>query len=658
MTNYEQYNLRANLKHTINDRFNIVFRTNNRYSKKENNPNSDALWDSYVLLPWDNPYNADGSLKKGTEQEWRGRHKRNLLYPLQYNYNRTKSKSFATDIKLEYKVTDWLTLSSTNRFESETSVGEIYYDKRTTEGANSKGELTNPTTDEETILTSNLATFSKNIGKHSLSGIVGYEYQRSAFSNVKATGKGIEPGFGILDVTAEAKKVDGGKSESIFKSFFCQADYAYNNRYFFVASYRRDGSSRFGTENRYGHFYSLGGSWLISNEKLLSGFEKLDVLKLRLSHGTTGNANIDDFLSYGIYNYDTQYAGEIASYPAQMPNPYLTWEIAHTLNVGVDVGFFNRIRFELDVYQRINKDLLQDVPLSSSSGFTAQKRNIGSVRNRGVDINLQTKNITGEFNWETNLNFSLNRNEVLKLSGGNPIISGNKSIAEGRELGYFYMREWAGVNPQTGDPQWLRWLDENGKTINGNDGKKPAKVETTSVYNDASLLYTKPIHPRFTTGFRNTLSYKGFELDFLFNIVCGSNVYNSARELIDSDGSQATQNFMNLMDDWNRWEKPGDIGTHPKLVLDSKSNSNKASSRYIENASHIRLQNITLSYSFPKKWIAKAGMSNLRLYVSGDNMWLITNYSGQDPEFNPENGADGYKYPTPRKVMFGLNLEF
>lgn len=151
---------------------------------------------------------------------------------------------------------------------------------------------------------------------------------------------------------------------------------------------------------------------MISNEKLLSGFEKLDVLKLRLSYGTTGNANIDDFLSYGIYNYDTQYAGEIASYPAQMPNPYLTWEIAHTLNVGVDAGFFNRIRFELDVYQRINKDLLQDVPLSSASGFTIKKRNIGSVRNRDVDINLQTKNITGEFNWETNLNFSLNRNEV------------------------------------------------------------------------------------------------------------------------------------------------------------------------------------------------------------------------------------------------------
>lgn len=658
MTGYEQYNLRANLKHNITDKFSVTFRTNNRYSKKENNPNGDAFWDSYVLLPWDNPYNTDGTLKKGTEPEWRGRHKRNMLYPLQYNYNRLKTKSFTTDVKLEYKVTDWLTLSTTNRVESETSLGEIYYDKRTTEGSNSKGELSNPTTDNSTLLTSNLATLSKNYGKHSLSGIIGYEFQKSTATNISAIGMGIEPGFEILDVTAEAKSVGGGKLESIFSSVFFQADYSFNNRYFFVASYRRDGSSRFGTENRYGDFYSLGGSWLISNEKFMSDYQKLDILKFRLSYGTTGNANIADFLSYGIYNYDAQYAGSIASYPAQMPNPYLTWEVAHTLNAGIDVGFFNRIRLEVDAYQRTNKDLLQDVPLSSSSGFTTQKRNVGSVRNRGVDINLQTQNITGEFNWETNLNFSMNRNKVLKLSGGNPIISGNKSIAEGRELGFYYMREWAGVDTQTGDPLWVRWLDENGKTINENDGKKPAKIETTSVYNDASLVYIKPIHPKFTAGFRNVLSYKGFELDFLFNIVCGSNIYNNTRETIDSDGTQATQNFMNLMDDWSRWEKPGDIATHPKLVLDSKSNSNKTSSRYIENASHIRLQNITLSYTFPKQWIEKLYLNNLRLYVSGDNMWLITKYSGQDPEFNMEGGTDGWKYPTPRKVMFGLNLEF
>lgn len=658
MTGYEQFNLRANIKHAVSDKFSISFRTNNRYSKKENNPNADALWDSYVLLPWDNPYNTDGSLKTGTESEWRGRHKRNLLYPLQYNYNKVTTKSFTSDVKLEYKVTDWLTLSSTNRVESETSIGEIYYDKRTVEGTNSKGQLSNPTTDMGTILTSNLATLSKDFGKHSLSGIVGYEYQRSKNSNITATGKGLEPGFEILDVTAEAQSVAGGKSESIFSSIFFQADYAYNNRYFLVASYRRDGSSRFGTENRYGHFYSLGGSWLMSNESFLSQYEKLDVLKLRLSYGTTGNANIADFLSYGIYNYDAQYAGSSASYPAQMPNPYLTWEIAHTLNLGVDVGFFNRIRLEVDAYQRINKDLLQDVPLSSASGFTIQKRNVGSVRNRGVDINLQTKNITGLFNWETNLNFSLNRNEVLKLSGGNPIVSGIKSIAEGKELGYFYMREWAGVDSQTGDPLWTRWTDENGQTINENDGKNPAKRETTSSYNDASLIYIKPLAPRFTAGFRNAFSYKGIELDFLFNIVSGSNVYNSSRELIDSDGTQATQNAMKLADGWNRWEKPGDIATHPKPVLDSKSNSNKPSSRYIENASHIRLQNITLSYTLPKEWIEKIALSNLRVYVSGDNMWLLTKYSGQDPEFNPAGGSDGWKYPTPRKVMFGLNLEF
>lgn len=657
-TGYEQFNFRTNVKHDITSNLSLFLKVNGRYSDKENNPNADALWDSYVSLPWDNPYNEDGTLKKGTEEEWRGRHKRNLLYPLQWNYDKLKTKQYTTDAKLEYKVTDWIKLSSTNRVETTSSIGEIYYDKRTVEGANSKGELTNKSTDEITLLTSNLITLSKQWNDHNFSGIAGYEYQKTTYSDISATGMGIEPGFEILDVTAEAKEVSGNKTESIFRSYFFQVDYSYLNRYFLVASYRRDASSRFGSENRNGNFYSIGGSYLISNEPFLQDKDNLNLLKLRLSYGTTGNAEIDDFLTYGIYNYDNQYAGNIASYPSQMPNPYLTWEVAHTFNLGVDVGLLSRVNLELDAYQRTNKNLLQDVPLSSSSGFKMQKRNVGAVRNRGVDLNIHTDNLVGNFVWSSDLNFSLNRNKVLELSDGNPIVSGNKSIAEGRELGYFYMRDWAGVDPQTGDPLWIRWVDDKGNTINENDGIKPAKIEKTSVYNDASLLYTKKINPRFTIGFRNFLSYKGFELDFLFNIVSGANIYNSAREIIDSDGTQATQNLMNLKDGWSRWEKVGDIATHPKLILDNNKNANKPSSRYIEDASYIRLQNVTFSYTFPDKWISKLYLSRLRVFVSGDNLWLLTGYSGQDPEFNFENGTDGYKYPTPRKVMFGLNVEF
>lgn len=657
-TGYDQFNFRANIKHDISNKISLYFKMNGRFSDKENNPNADALWDSYVSLPWDNPYNEDGSIKKGTESEWRGRHKRNLLYPLQWNYNKLKTKQYSTDAKLEYKVTDWLKLSTTNRIDNQATIGEIYYDKRTVEGANSKGELTNKSTDKSTILTSNLITLSKQWRDHSLSGIVGYEYQKTSYSDISATGMGIEPGFEILDVTAEAKDVSGNKTESIFRSYFLQADYSYMNRYFLVASYRRDASSRFGTKNRNGNFYSIGGSYLISNEPFLKDKDNLDILKLRLSYGTTGNAEIDDFLTYGIYNYDAQYAGSIASYPSQMPNPYLTWEVAHTLNFGTNIGIFNRINVELDIYQRTNRNLLQDVPLSSSTGFKTQKRNVGAVRNKGIDFNIHTDNIVGKFIWSSDLNFSLNRNKVLELSEGKPIVSGNKSISEGRELGYFYMRDWAGVDPQTGDPMWVRWVDDNGNTINENDGIKPTKIETTNVYNDASLLYTKKINPRFTIGFRNYLSYKGFELDFLFNVVYGANIYNSAREIIDSDGTQATQNLMNLKDGWSRWERVGDIATHPKLILDNNKNANKPSSRYIEDASYIRLQNVTLSYTFPKKMINKILLSNLRIFISGDNLWLITGYSGNDPEFNFENGIDGYKYPTPRKLMFGINVDF
>ena len=374
-------------------------------------------------------------------------------------------------------------------------------------------------------------------------------------------------------------------------------------------------------------------------------------LKIRASYGSVGNADIGDYQSLGLYSYSAQYAGNSASIPFQVPNPDLTWEKAEILDLGIDFGMFNRISLSVDWYDKTSNALLLEVPLPFTSGYSSVIRNIGSVRNRGVEIVLNTINVlVNDFSWETNFNIAFNKNEVLKLNDGKDIILDRICISEGHDLYSWYLRKWAGVDPANGDPLW--------EVVNP-DGS----ITKTNSYNDASLQFAGTASPDFTGGIFNKVSYKNFSLSAFFNFVYGNLVNNNERYHYDADGAYTALNSMVLQDGWSRWEKPGDIATHPKPVYGGNKSSNKPSTRYLEDGSYIRLKNVTIDYRLPLGFLSKFKIAGAKIYISGDNLWTGTKFSGMDPEVSfsmVDNTVGKYplKYPISKKILFGLTIYF
>ncbi|GEO06487.1 SusC/RagA family TonB-linked outer membrane protein [Adhaeribacter aerolatus] len=652
VTDYERFNVRMNLEHKINEKVTVATRLNGRmdYTTFDSPQERPALHQAFRNLPWDAPYNPDGTVRTGQEADWRGRERTNFLFYLPLNYSNERGNNIQGDLMLNYDINDWLSFSTTNRADISSARAELYADPKTPTGSLRKGLLTNNIRYAQSLLNSNLLKAAKNFGNHSLSGILGAEFQTNYGDNLNSQGGGVPSGLEIMDVAAVPVGITGSKYKSAFNSYFSQVDYSYNNKYFGVASFRRDGSSKFGSNNQYGNFYAFGGSWIVSNEDFMPKSGPLSLLKFRASYGTTGNANIADFITRALYSYSTQYAGISAAIPSRLANPNLTWEKAYTTNVGLNIGLFKRIDIAVDAYQRDNKGLLFDVPLSSASGFTSQIQNIGTIRNNGVDIELNTTNIaTSDFTWETNFNVGFNRNEVTSLYNDQPIVNGLRRVMVGQPLRTWYMQKWAGVDPQTGGPLWEKLTyDADGKVT---------QVEKTSNYNLATLQVVGKASPDFTGGFTNNFAYKGLSLNVFFNFVSGNLLYNSDRESMDADGAYPTNGQVKLKNGWTRWEKPGDVATHPFPILGGGgTNSNKPSSRFLEDGSYIRLRNIRLNYEIPATWIQKLSFSNLNVFVSADNLHTWTKYSGLDPEVNFDNGILDTPYPLSKKVLFGINL--
>lgn len=661
-TGNEVINIRTNLTHNINEKLRLSVRLNAQTSRGEDEAsgNYGAISAAIRNIPWDNPYNPDGSIKIGTEPGWIGREADNFLHGWQYNFDRNREEVMTGDINLEYYILPNLTFSTYNRASYSHEKAELYYDVRAKAGKGT-GELTNNIYYSRNLITSNRLNYDKSFGKHGLSAILVGEAEKNFRDENTLFGKNLAPGLHVMDAAANiiASGSPGNTSENVFSKGLVQVDYNYDNRYFAIGSYILESSSRFGANNRSANFYTLGSSWILSNEGFMKDQELFDMLKIRASYGSTGNASIGDYQSLGLYSFGRQYAGNPASYPYQLANPFLTWEKVKTLDIGLDISIISRISLNLDWYDKTSKGLLLDVPLPYTSGYSSITKNIGSVGNRGVEINLNTINFNKQdFRWETNFNISFNNNKVLALNEGKAITVDNggadQRISVGRDIYSWYMRKWAGVDPQNGDPLWeVVNTEANGDEV----------VSLTNVYDEATLQFVGTASPDFTGGINNTITYKRFSLNAFINFVSGNLVYNSMYG--GSDGAYQTYNERVLKSGESRWTNPGDIATHPKSVFGGNLLSNKPSSRYLEDGSYIRLRNITLGYDLPERFLNKIQIDNARIFISGDNLWTGTKFSGMDPEvpLSPGGGDIGdtgsaYKYPISRKILFGLNIGF
>jgi len=502
--------------------------------------------------------------------------------------------------------------------------------------------------------TNNYFNFRKTIKDlHDVEAVVGMSYQNyeTEYANVYGEQFPVED----LQKLASAGLIKGGTSVATkrsFLSYFARVNYKFNNKYLLTLSGRVDGSSVFGKDKRYGFFPAASAGWVLSEEDFLKDSKVLSFLKLRASYGITGNADgFGDFASMGLWG-GSSYAGTAGLTPTQLANANFRWEKSRQLDLGIDFGFLkNRISGEIDYYNRKTTDLIYNVPVPGNSGFTTQLVNIGQMQNKGFEFVLNTDNIISKgFKWSTSINVSYNKNKILKLDGDQTSIPGNdgrylNSLIVGQSIGIFYGPKFAGADPANGDALYYK---EDGKT-------------TTNNYDEAGNFVVGNPNPTFTAGLNNTISFKGFDLSFLFQGVFGSQVMNGAGGFMSSSFAWFDNQTREQL---NRWQKAGDITNVPQLRL-GKDNGVQASSRYIYDADYIRLKNITLGYNLPVSVAHKLHLNSLKIYATAVNLITITNYPGWDPEVNTDyragnrnQGSDFYSAPQIKNYSVGLNLGF
>lgn len=642
----DRFTFRSNNDVKFTDRFTMSTKISGSLSRTDSQQRS--VYNTYLYLPWDFPYNEDGSIRSGQEQDWRGRDGINDMYDLQWNWSRSKKLTVDGTINFNYQITDWLHFESNNYIRYISNRSESYTDKRSRSGQSDKGSLSNSNSLLTKQFTNQMIRFEKSFGKHKVNALGAYEYTRHFYESTSAEGRGIQPGREILDVTTGIKSIGGYKDAIATQSALFNANYDYDNRYMGQVSYRMDESSCFGKNNRMGHFFTVSGGWNIQNETFFESLrESVNQLKVRVSYGSLGNTPGAYYGHYPLYS-SMMYNDEVAYFPSQMGNADLSWEKCYTTNIGIDARFFDRFGVTIDLYNKNTSDLLYYAPLPNISGYTGQYKNVGAINNKGLEISLNADVIrTSKFQWTSDFNIGFNRNRVTELYGGKPELKGLKRLEEGRDMDEWYLREWAGVDPANGSPLWYT-TDENGKRT------------TTDSYNKADRVYCGSAAPKFTGGWMNSFSYKGFTLTANFDFVYGNLLYNQSRELLDSDGAYADYNSMKLKSGWKRWEKEGDIATHPKAINGGNKNSNKSSSRYLEKGNYFSLRNLSLGYSIPEKLCGKLGLQRVNVSCSADNLFTLTPFSGVSPQLS-DSSTDGYAgtiYPLSRRIVFGLNVSF
>ena len=621
----------------------------------------------YTMFPWDSPYDEDGNLVPDRYSGWVDSSDLNYLNSISYgNHTARKTYEFSGNFDFDIKITDWLTFTSVNNYRWTGYFQSTYADPRTDSASGVQGRVEEEQTNNIQRNTNQYLTFNKIFGKHSVQALLAYEFMDTSAKVINAKGTGIVSGFEVLDATATPEEVGGNLTEWAKQSVFAKANYTYDNRYLAEVSLRRDGASNFGDDKKYGNFFSISGGWNINREKWFKA-DWVDVLKLRASYGSVGNIPYSKYPQYGLYSVSSNYNGIPAILISQVGNKDLTWEQTYTAGVGIDANFFNnRLRFVFDYSNKYTSNILYQVPVSGLTGITSRWQNVGEMRNSGIEITIGGDIIrTKDWLWSLDLNMGYNKNKLEKLYGDDPnmmIIGGggnDTTIAGAAEkvlkVGYstdrYYLREWAGVDPKNGAPLWYK-----------NDGSG----ETTSNYSEAKQVMTEATSPKLFGGFNTSLTWKNIDLNASFGFSLGGKIYNYFRQEYDSDGAYTDRNQMKLIDGWSRWEKEGDIATHPAASYGNKSNSNKASTRYLEDGDYLKLRSLSIGYNLD---LSKYYIQNMRIYFTAENVFTLTGFSGIDPEvpayYDETTGtyksigtAGANLYPSTRKFMFGINLTF
>jgi len=662
-TDFNRYNGNVSITHKVAD--NLTFTAGlSGSTSMQNTPLNSGTFGNPVLaadflLPWYTPYNPDGSLRYNDPQQ---------EFPLNgglfnpvvqaaYNKYQDNQTTFRGNVSGEYKILD--NLKITSRFSAEyfDILENSYENPFYGDGYADGGDVFSNYRRTFDWTWSNFADYTKtlNSAKDIYFDVkAGVEaYQLKDFF-LQASGK-VTPETLALTYLATTGTPSGAYSvpdQITTNSVFSVADFNIKDRYVISGSFRRDGSSNFGADHRWGNFYSIGATWNINEEDFLKNSRTISLLKLRASYGETGNSGIGYYAALPLYGYGSPYDGQPGSLLSNIGNPNLTWEKNAPLNIGADIALWkNRFYTTVDYYDRKTSNLLLAVPLSLTSGVSSQLQNVGAMENKGIEITVGGRPIqTKDFSWDVSFNFSHNVNRVTALySGATTLGSGGSlfDVTVGHDIQEYYLREWAGVNPANGSPLWYT-----------NTSKTGTSSDVSSSDSVPQNLTGLSASPKYFGSLTSTFTYKGLSLEVQFYYNYGNYIYQLYGNYNNSDGgfigayNQFTQQL-------TAWQKPGDITNVPQIVFGDPSNSSASSTRYLYNGDYVRLRNLQLSYTIPKSALQfkRWHISNLVVYMRGTN--LITWVKDKTLPFDPEQGAasnDNLDVYIPKTIALGLKI--
>jgi TonB-linked SusC/RagA family outer membrane protein len=699
--NLDRKSVRFNIDQKISNKLSFTLNTN-ALIDKYTQTNSENQY--YLFEPWVPSTYANGHLADSVPNYLynptgaRGvQYYDDPLYSHSYNTVLTQRQSYFATGKLKYDITPWLSVQSSNNFQYIYNNVNAYKDPRTYRGrwdgaASSRvwvnGELSITDTKTRYFLTSNMINFNRSFGQHNITALVGEEFGKSHTETFAASAyNNAYPGernLGAFLSYGTATNVQNGTTatpsslapvDKASFSVFSEINDSYREKYFGALSLRRDASTNFGVNNRYGTFYSVSGGWMLSKENFMQHIRPVSNLKLRASYGTSGREAGADYLNFTVYQDQLQYNSmtTTGSTIQRLANDQITWETTYTTNLGVDISLWKRINLSMDYYNRRSSGLLQTVLLPSYIGFPSQVRNVGDLTNKGLELSLTTNNIVSrDFSWTTEFNISFNRNRLTKIYGDSlkDGYSGAYYRHVGDDINALKAIKYDGVNPDNGRPIFERVMSD--KSIVLVDSIPLAKQDGYRAYRNVGSAT-----PKFFGGFTNTFRYKGISLSMLFNFVYGNKIMNNGvRNFANPTAWQSGFNLLQPNGAMRFWQGPGDkSANYPNYYdVDARGNSafltrgatNISSSLLYVDASYIRLRNVRLSYEMPAGLLHKARIASATVYLSADNIFVLKSKDlyAADPEgatvggTSNSFGGTGVASAMPRRIMAGISLSF
>lgn len=584
--------------------------------------------------------------------------------------NESITKRIIASETLTIKFLPELNLKSIFSYDNSQVLDHLYYSPNHFNGTVTKGAVNEISTNSNKLVSSTTLNYSQQFGKHSVGILAGFEAERNKTDFLRATGTDLPASTLHTVATAGVLSANAYDLGNSMTSVLSRAEYNYDQKYFLSGSFRRDGSSRLDPNVRWGDFWSIAGSWRIHGEEFMKDFTAISNLRLRASYGTNGTMPSSNFGWRSLISYGAKYMNQAGGSVSIIADPNLTWETSYSSNVALEFGLFNnRITGTVEYFNRDSKDLLQDVPVSLVTGFPTSLRNVGSINNRGFEIDLGGDIIRKEgWRWSASINAAFVKSKVTKLYSNGSTASGQDIIwydptggdaraqyiyREGASTLALYGYEWAGTDPKSGRNVWYI-NDPAGSTVGGDflyNGRAASHA-----FSKAKFNIIGDAMPDVYGGINTDVEYKGFTLALNFNYKIGGKLYDGAFKDVADDGYYweriRAQEYYDHM-----WTPTNTDGTLPKLDGNDLTDPMQYSSRQMHNASFIRLKNVTLGYALPKPFLSKVGIGTARLYFNGSNLLTFSKYKIADPEVN-SYGTRGWETPFGKTYTFGIDLSF